>query len=410
MTFPWNVAPFKKPARIWWDMAVLAWDMVIERSPSRLAAPLSGARIERDVWSVLNPGVDRGPGADTPGKGCSWRNAPPVPQVHVAPGLRTAGWVADCVNISDRFAGTPCVCSSSLTIIKRCGTKIMAQTRLLPVTSNGTDVFGLYALTRQHSDRGVPKTVVRINCLSSPANEIPRIMVCNVLTPIGLFSYHTPVFLKLGLGRCQKSSQAGFSWAIYFSNDATGHIPSCIYYPADLPNCHDWGHFDDSLLVRWKQPIYTSAHYHRVWWRRYFFSSSSTPLGPYTQTAASAPRIPCTAKQLGYLLTTHQYHTAFPWPLHLLPAYVWWCPCPGASAPSDISETRHSPQWSPCLEKCRLSSGKVVPEYVYLCQHECLGTHYYSASPSSCANFHKSHATHSAAQYSKFVALPKLAK
>ena len=49
-------------------------------------------------------------------------------------------------------------------IIKRCGTKIMAQTRLLSVTSNGTDVFGLNALMRQHSDRGGPKTVVRINC------------------------------------------------------------------------------------------------------------------------------------------------------------------------------------------------------------------------------------------------------
>ena len=40
----------------------------------------------------------------------------------------------------------------------------MAQTRLLSVTSNGTDVFGLNALTRQHSDRGGPKTVARINC------------------------------------------------------------------------------------------------------------------------------------------------------------------------------------------------------------------------------------------------------
>ena len=119
-TLPWNVAPFKKPARIWWDMAILAWDMVIERSPPRLAAPLSGARLERDVWfaTVLNPRVDRGPGADTPGKGCSWRNAPPVPQVHVAPGLWTAGWVADCVNISDRFAGTPCVCSTSLILTR----------------------------------------------------------------------------------------------------------------------------------------------------------------------------------------------------------------------------------------------------------------------------------------------------
>ena len=172
-TFPWNVAPFKKPARTWWDMAVLAWDMVIERSPPKLAAPLSGARLERDVWSVLNPGVDRGPDADTPGKGCSWRNAPPVPKVHVARGLWTAGWVADYVNISDRFAGTPCVCSSSLMIIKRCGTKIMAQTRLLPVTSNGTDVFWLYALTRQHSDRGVPKTMVRINCTEFSSQRNP---------------------------------------------------------------------------------------------------------------------------------------------------------------------------------------------------------------------------------------------
>ena len=51
-------------------------------------------------------------------QGLQLAERPPVPQVHVAPGLWTAGWVADCVNISDRFAGTPCVCSTSLILTR----------------------------------------------------------------------------------------------------------------------------------------------------------------------------------------------------------------------------------------------------------------------------------------------------
>ena len=112
-------------------------------------------------------------------------------------------------------------------------------------------------------------------------------MVCYVLTPIGLFQNLTPVILTLGLGRCQKSSWAGFSLVMYFSNDDIGHLLSCSN-------------------ISWS---FSVSCFGSFWW-------------PYIQTAASAPRIPCAAKQLGYNLTIHQYHTDFPCSLHLSQAYV----------------------------------------------------------------------------------------
>ena len=148
-------------------MAVLAWDMVIERSPPRLAAPLSGARLECDLWSakVLNPGVDRGRRHSRQGLQLAERTSSPPS----ARGTRPLnGWLSRRLHQHQWPIRRHTMCMQHLThidsIVKRCGTKIMAQTRLLSVTSNSTYVFGLNALMRQHSDCGGPKTVVGINC------------------------------------------------------------------------------------------------------------------------------------------------------------------------------------------------------------------------------------------------------